>query len=146
MSILVNDSTRVIVQGITGRDGSFHSRQMMEYGTAVVAGVTPGKGGQTFDGPGGSAVPIFNTTFVTVTRKLSGVPISRGKADHINYRLLAHGLSRGRALVAVYVLSAVAGTIGLLVVRVTPLAYAVGTFLFVTLLMYLGVFLSNKNF
>ncbi|MGI9626737.1 MAG: succinate--CoA ligase subunit alpha, partial [Longimicrobiales bacterium] len=61
MSIFVDESTRVIVQGITGRDGSFHSRQMMEYGTAVVAGVTPGKGGQTFDGPQGSAVPIFNT-------------------------------------------------------------------------------------
>lgn len=60
MSIFVDASTRVVVQGITGRDGSFHSRQMMEYGTAVVAGVTPGKGGQTFDGPG-SGAPIFNT-------------------------------------------------------------------------------------
>ncbi len=61
MSIFVDGSTRVIVQGITGRDGSFHSRQMMEYGTAVVAGVTPGKGGQTFEGPNDSTVPIFNT-------------------------------------------------------------------------------------
>ena len=87
------------------------------------------------------AVPIFNTTFVTVTRKLSGVPVSRGKADHINYRLLAHGLSRGRALLAVYVLSAVSGTVGVLVVTSTPLAYGVGATLFLLLLMYLGVYL-----
>lgn len=60
MAIFVGNDTRVVVQGITGRDGSFHTRQMMEYGTAVVAGVTPGKGGQTFEGPGGEAVPIFN--------------------------------------------------------------------------------------
>ena len=57
MSIFIDQSTKLIVQGITGRDGSFHARQMMEYGTHVVAGVTPGKGGQTFEG----SVPIFNT-------------------------------------------------------------------------------------
>ncbi len=57
MSIFVNKQTRLVVQGITGRDGSFHARQMIEYGTAVVAGVTPGKGGQKFDG----RVPIFDT-------------------------------------------------------------------------------------
>lgn len=57
MSIFIDDSTRLVVQGITGRDGSFHAKQMMEYGTHVVAGVTPGKGGQTFEG----SVPIFNT-------------------------------------------------------------------------------------
>jgi succinyl-CoA synthetase alpha subunit len=56
VSIYVDQHTRLIVQGITGRDGSFHTRQMMEYGTRVVAGVTPGKGGQKFDG-----VPIFDT-------------------------------------------------------------------------------------
>jgi succinyl-CoA synthetase alpha subunit len=60
MSICIDESTRLVVQGITGRDGSFHARQMMEYGTNVVAGVTPGKGGQTFEGPDGKAVPIFN--------------------------------------------------------------------------------------
>ncbi len=49
MSIFIDRSTRLLVQGITGRDGSFHTRQMAEYGTVVVAGVTPGKGGQTFD-------------------------------------------------------------------------------------------------
>ncbi len=61
MAIFVNEDTRLVVQGITGRDGSFHTRQMMEYGTQVVAGVTPGKGGQLFDGPDGKTVPIFNT-------------------------------------------------------------------------------------
>ncbi|MDO8502990.1 MAG: succinate--CoA ligase subunit alpha [Gemmatimonadaceae bacterium] len=57
MSIFIDNGTRLLVQGITGRDGSFHTRQMIEYGTQVVGGVTPGKGGQKFDG----AVPIFNT-------------------------------------------------------------------------------------
>jgi succinyl-CoA synthetase alpha subunit len=57
VSIFVNRDTRLVVQGITGRDGSFHTRQMLEYGTQVVAGVTPGKGGQTFEG----RVPVFNT-------------------------------------------------------------------------------------
>ena len=61
MGIFTNSETKLVVQGITGRDGSFHTRQMMEYGTAVVAGVTPGKGGQTFEGPSGEAVPIFNS-------------------------------------------------------------------------------------
>jgi len=56
MSILVDERTRVLVQGITGRDGSFHARAMREYGTQVVAGVTPGKGGQSADG-----VPVFDT-------------------------------------------------------------------------------------
>ncbi len=60
MSIFVDKSTRLVVQGITGRDGSFHTFQMMEYGTEVVAGVTPGKGGQVFEGPDGRHVPIFN--------------------------------------------------------------------------------------
>ncbi|MCH8203876.1 MAG: succinate--CoA ligase subunit alpha [Candidatus Hydrogenedentes bacterium] len=56
MSVLVNKDTKVIVQGITGRDGSFHTEQMLEYGTQIVGGVTPGKGGQTiFD------KPIFNS-------------------------------------------------------------------------------------
>jgi succinyl-CoA synthetase alpha subunit len=57
VSIFVDGTTRLVVQGITGRDGSFHSRQMLAYGTQVVAGVTPGKGGQTFEG----RVPVFNT-------------------------------------------------------------------------------------
>ena len=57
MSIFINNDTRLVVQGITGRDGSFHTKQMLAYGTKVVAGVTPGKGGQKFE----KAVPIFNT-------------------------------------------------------------------------------------
>ncbi|TDI83461.1 MAG: succinate--CoA ligase subunit alpha [Caldithrix sp.] len=57
MSILVDENTRLVVQGITGSEGSFHTRQMIEYGTNVIAGVTPGKGGQKFD----DKVPVFNT-------------------------------------------------------------------------------------
>jgi succinyl-CoA synthetase alpha subunit len=57
VSIFIDRNTRLVVQGITGREGGFHTRQMLEYGTQVVAGVTPGKGGQQFE----SRVPIFNT-------------------------------------------------------------------------------------
>ena len=57
MSVFIDKATKLVVQGITGRDGSFHSKQMIEYGTQVVAGVTPGKGGQRFEG----TVPIFDT-------------------------------------------------------------------------------------
>ncbi len=57
MSVFIDKNTKLVIQGITGRDGSFHAKQMMEYGTQVVAGVTPGKGGQKFEG----TVPIFNT-------------------------------------------------------------------------------------
>jgi succinyl-CoA synthetase alpha subunit len=60
MSILVDKNTRLIVQGITGREGSFHSTQMIEYGTNVVAGVTPGKGGQWFS-TDDKKVPVFDT-------------------------------------------------------------------------------------
>ena len=56
MSILVNKKTRVLIQGITGREGQFHTQQMLEYGTVIAAGVTPGKGGQKLSG-----VPIFET-------------------------------------------------------------------------------------
>ena len=56
MSILVDKNTRVLVQGLTGREGRFHTEQMQAYGTTVVAGCTPGKGGQTVLG-----VPVFNT-------------------------------------------------------------------------------------
>lgn len=63
MAILVDKNTRLVVQGITGREGEFHSRQMLEYGTQVVAGVTPGKGGQTAcDG----RVPVYDTVMEAV--------------------------------------------------------------------------------
>ena len=63
MSVLVDENTRLIVQGITGREGSFHTQQMLEYGTNVVAGVTPGKGGTTVEG-----VPVYNTVLEAVRR------------------------------------------------------------------------------
>ena len=62
MSIFIDKATTLIVQGITGRDGGFHTRQMIEYGTRVVGGVTPGKGGQKFD----DTVPVFNTVHEAV--------------------------------------------------------------------------------
>ncbi|MEA2108586.1 MAG: succinate--CoA ligase subunit alpha, partial [Pseudomonadota bacterium] len=56
MSILVNKDSKILVQGITGQEGMFHARQCVAYGTKMVAGVTPGKGGQEIDG-----IPVFNT-------------------------------------------------------------------------------------
>ena len=58
MSILVNKETKVIVQGVTGREGTFHARAMLEYGTQVVGGIRPGKGGQRAVD---DQVPVFNT-------------------------------------------------------------------------------------
>jgi succinyl-CoA synthetase alpha subunit len=70
MSVLVDKNTRLLVQGITGSAGGFHARQCMEYGTNVVAGVTPGKGGQMFD----SKVPVFDT--VAEARQQTGCNVS----------------------------------------------------------------------
>jgi succinyl-CoA synthetase alpha subunit len=61
MSILVDEKTKVVVQGITGNEGLFHTKQMVEYGTKVVAGVTPGKGGQKIEG-----IPVFNSVIEAV--------------------------------------------------------------------------------
>jgi succinyl-CoA synthetase alpha subunit len=69
MSILVDEKTRVVVQGITGREGTFHTEQMLDYGTVIAAGVTPGKGGQNVDG-----VPVFNTVKEAVEKE--GVNVS----------------------------------------------------------------------
>ncbi len=69
MSIFVNGETRLLVQGITGKEGQFHTRQCIAYGTKVVAGVTPGKGGQDMDG-----VPVFNT--VADARRQTGANAS----------------------------------------------------------------------
>jgi succinyl-CoA synthetase alpha subunit len=63
MSILVDEKTKVVVQGITGNEGLFHTRQMVEYGSKVVAGMTPGKGGQSVDG-----IPVFNTVAEAVKK------------------------------------------------------------------------------
>lgn len=70
MSILVDSKTRLVVQGITGGEGSFHSKQMIEYGTKVVAGVTPGKGGTTFEN-----VPIFNTVADAVKKSKANTSV-----------------------------------------------------------------------
>jgi len=64
MSILVNEKSRIVVQGITGREGAFHTKQMLDYGTKVVGGVTPGKGGQMVED-----VPVFNSVREAVERK-----------------------------------------------------------------------------
>ena len=61
MSVLVDKNTRLVVQGITGKEGTFHTKQMVEYGTNVVGGVTPGKGGTTHEG-----IPVFNTVEAAV--------------------------------------------------------------------------------
>lgn len=63
LSILIDENTRLLVQGITGSQGSFHTQRCIEYGTKVVAGVTPGRGGQDFDG-----IPVFNTVQEAVTK------------------------------------------------------------------------------
>jgi succinyl-CoA synthetase alpha subunit len=70
MSILVDKSSRVVVQGLTGREGSFHARQCREYGTRIVAGVTPGRGGTTHE-----EVPVFNTVREAVTREGADVSL-----------------------------------------------------------------------
>ena len=70
MSVLVDKNTRLLVQGITGKTGGFHAKQCMDYGTNVVAGVTPGRGGETFDGK----VPVFDT--VAEARAETGCNVS----------------------------------------------------------------------
>lgn len=64
MSILIDEKTRVVVQGITGKEGGFHARQCVAYGTKIVAGVTPGKGGTSVDG-----IPVFNTVAEAVEKE-----------------------------------------------------------------------------
>ena len=71
MGILVNEHSRILVQGITGQEGSFHARACRAYGTNVVAGVTPGKGGQLFDGE----VPIFDSVEQAITEQQANVSL-----------------------------------------------------------------------
>ena len=70
MSILIDKSTRLIVQGITGRDGLFHAKKMKEYGTKVVGGTSPGKGGTDVDG-----IPVFNTMYDAVEQTKANTSI-----------------------------------------------------------------------
>ncbi|HEX8423322.1 MAG TPA: succinate--CoA ligase subunit alpha [Pyrinomonadaceae bacterium] len=70
MSVLVDKNTRLVVQGITGKEGTFHTKQMVEYGTNVVGGVTPGKGGTTHEG-----IPVFNTVEEAVREAGANVSI-----------------------------------------------------------------------
>ena len=70
MSVLVDEHTKLLVQGITGAEGSFHTRQMVEYGTQVVAGVTPGKGGQAFED-----IPVFDTVSAAVENTGANVSV-----------------------------------------------------------------------
>ncbi len=82
MSILVNKNSRIVVQGITGRSGLFHAKQCREYGTSIVAGVTPGKGGIHIEG-----IPVFNTVSEAVTYTAANVSLifvpPSGAADAI---------------------------------------------------------------
>ncbi|HEX8465404.1 MAG TPA: succinate--CoA ligase subunit alpha [Abditibacterium sp.] len=73
MSILINKQTKVVVQGVTGREGLFHTQQMLDYGTKIVAGVTPGKGGQMIE-HGDDTVPVFNTVKEAVA--MTGADVS----------------------------------------------------------------------
>jgi len=70
MSIYINDKTRVLVQGVTGNQGSFHTGQMLKYGTNIVGGVSPGKGGQEVEG-----VPVYNTVFEAVEKEQADASI-----------------------------------------------------------------------
>src|SRR4026209_2565567 len=70
MSVLVDKNTRLLVQGITGKEGTFHTKQMVEYGTNVVGGVTPGKGGTTHEG-----IPVYNTVSDSVRQAGANVSV-----------------------------------------------------------------------
>ena len=79
MSILVDKNTRLLVQGITGREGTFHTNQMIAFGTNVVGGVVPGKGGQTFEGESAN-VPIFDSVREAAD---AGLPLVVCLTEHI---------------------------------------------------------------
>jgi len=96
MSILVNKNTKVIVQGITGRDGSFHSKQMIDYGTNIVGGVTPGKGGQTV-----LDRPIFNSCKEAVAATGADVSIMYVPAKFAKEAMLDAATSGIKLLVAI---------------------------------------------
>ena len=84
MAILVDKDTKVVVQGITGGAGAFHSQQMMAYGTNLVAGVTPGKGGQKFE----DKVPVFDTVAERTRRESFGLSFVGSTCFGVNERFL----------------------------------------------------------
>ena len=91
MSILVDERSRVVISGITGREGTFHTRQMLEYGTVVAAGVTPGKGGQKVEG-----VPVFNSIREAVSNEnvnVSCIFVSPPFADDAILETASAGIS-----------------------------------------------------
>src|SRR5947209_14744512 len=94
MAILVGSDTRLIVQGITGRDGSFHTGQMLSYGTRVVGGTRPGKGGTTVEG-----VPVFNTVTEAVRATKANTSIIFVPAAGGAHRHLEGAAGRPRVLV-----------------------------------------------
>lgn len=96
MSILINSDTKLIVQGITGRDGSFHTEQMIEYGTHVVGGVTPGKGGQTI-----LDRPIFNSVAEAVDATGADVSVMYVPAKFAKGAMLDAAASDIKMLVAI---------------------------------------------
>ena len=92
MSILIDENTRLVVQGITGRDGSFHAGQMIEYGTNVVAGVTPGKGGQKFQ----EKVPVFASMLMPAAIEVASsvnVRFSAGRSASVAVAVKDNSLS-----------------------------------------------------
>ena len=96
MSILIDNSTRLLVQGITGNEGTFHARQMLNYGTNVVAGVTPGKGGQmAVDG----RVPVFNTVAEAVRATGANTQVIYVPAELNGADPIAEGAAAGIKLV-----------------------------------------------
>ena len=88
MSVLVDQNTRVLIQGITGREGTFHARGCREYGTKIVAGVTPGRGGTVQE-----EVPVFDTVQQAVRR--TGAEVS--ERTTLSSRASTPGRRRGRA-------------------------------------------------
>jgi UDP-GlcNAc:undecaprenyl-phosphate GlcNAc-1-phosphate transferase len=91
------------------------------------------------------AVPIFNLLFIIITRKLSGVPLSHGRADHINYRLVAHGLSERKSVLFIYALSAGCGMLALWYSQLGSLALVVSVSLVTVVFLYLGIFLFEES-
>lgn len=96
MSIFVDETTRVCVQGITGRDGAFHSKGMLDYGTKVVSGVTPGKGGQDVDG-----IPVFDTVAEAVEKTRANTTIAFVPARFATGAILEAAEAGIRVVVAV---------------------------------------------